>query len=70
MIKQKTVNCKKVCRKALNIFAIDTWLNSIDNIIFLYKWRTKLAKRKFFIKLLIDLIKVLKVDYNLTILGI
>ncbi len=38
--------------------------------MFLYKWRTILAKRGFFIKSSIDLVKALKADYNLTALNI
>lgn len=63
-------DCKKICKKALNIFAINTWPNNMDNIMFLYKQRAELAKRRFFIKLSIDLVKVLKVDCDLIILGI
>lgn len=70
IIKQRIANCKKIYRKAFNIFAIDTWPNGIDNIIFLYKWKAKLAKHRFYIKLLIDFIKALKVDYNLMTLSI
>ena len=70
IIKQKMANCKKVCRKALYIFVINTWLNSINKIMFLYKWRAKLVKHGFFIKLSIDFIKTLKVNCNLIVLGI
>lgn len=42
----------------------------MDDIMFLYKWRAKLAKRAVFIKSIIDLIKVLKADCDLAILGI
>lgn len=65
IVKQRTADYKKACRKALDIFAIDTWPNSMDNIIFSYKWRAKLAKRGFFIKLSINHIKALKTDCNL-----
>ncbi len=68
--KQKTADCEKACKKALNKFAINTWPYGMDNIMFLYKWRAKLAKRIFFITLSIDLIKVLKTDCNLMALGI
>ena len=70
IVKQKMADCKKIYRKAFNIFVIDTWPNSMDDIIFSYKWRAKLAKRGFFIKLVIDFVKALKADYNLTALGI
>ncbi len=42
----------------------------MDNIMFPYKCRTKLAKRGFFIKSLINLIKMLKTDCNLIAFGI
>ena len=42
----------------------------MNDIIFSYKWRAKLAKRGFFIKSVIDLVKALKVDCNLTVLVI
>ncbi len=64
------MDCKKAYRKAFDIFAIDTWPNGTDDIMFLYKWRAKLAKRGFFIKLSIDLVKILKVECDLTTLGI
>lgn len=38
--------------------------------MFPYKWRIKLAKRGFFIKLSIDLVKALKADCDLTVSGI
>ncbi len=69
-VKQRMADCEKVCRKALDIFAIDTWPNGIDDIMFPYKWRAKLIKRGFFIKSSIDFIKVLKANYDLTVLGI
>lgn len=37
IIKQTMANCKKACRKALDIFAINTWSNCINDIMFLYK---------------------------------
>ena len=67
IIKQKIADCKKICKKALNIFAIHTSLNNIDDIIFLYHWRAKLAKCGFFIKLAIDFVKALRVDFDLTV---
>ena len=70
IVKQRTADCEKACRKALDIFAIDTWPNSMDNIIFLYKWRVKLAKRGFYIKSSLDFVKALKADYNLMALNI
>lgn len=70
IIKQKMANCKKVCRKALNIFVINTWLNCIDKIMFLYKYRAKLVKHGFFIKLSIDFVKTFKANCNLIVLGI
>lgn len=30
-------NCKKAYKKACNIFAINTWPNNIDNVMFVYK---------------------------------
>ncbi len=63
-------NYKKTCKKALDIFVINTWPNGMDNIMFPYKWRAKLAKCRFFIKSSIDLVKALKADYDLTALGI
>ena len=42
----------------------------MDNIMFPYKWRATLTKRGFFIKLVIDFVKALKMDYNLTALSI
>ena len=42
----------------------------MNNIMFSYKYRTKLAKRGFFIKLLLNLVQVLKADCDLTTLGI
>lgn len=36
----------------------------------LYKLKAKLAKRGFFMKLLLDSVKVLEVDYDLTTLTI
>lgn len=70
IVKQKTQDCEKTCRKSLNTFAIDTQLNGIDDIMFPYKWRAKLAKRGIFIKLSTDLIKALKPDCNLMASGI
>lgn len=35
--KQKTKDCKKLSNKALDTFFIKTLLDSINNIIFLYK---------------------------------
>lgn len=37
IIKQKTEDCKKLYRKTLNIFAIETRPNTMDDIIFPYK---------------------------------
>ena len=42
----------------------------MDDIIFLFKWRAKLAKRMIFIKLATDLVKGLKADCDLLALGI
>ena len=70
IVKQRTADCKKAYRKGLDTFAIDTWLNSIENIMFPYKWGTKLAKHGFLIKLAIDFVKALKADCDLTALGI
>ena len=42
----------------------------MDDIIFLYNWRAKLAKRRFIIKLSLDFVKVLKAGYNLMVLNI
>ena len=42
----------------------------MDDIIFLYKWRAKLAKCAVFIKSATDFVKMLKADCNLAILGI
>ena len=58
-------SCKKICRKALNRFTIETWPDGIDNIIFPYKWRAKLAKRAVLIKSAMDFVKMLKVDCDL-----
>lgn len=57
-------DCKKAYRKALNTFAIDTWPNDIDNLMFPYKWNVKLAKCGIFIKSLTDFIKALNADYD------
>ena len=65
IIKQKIEDCEKACRKALNTFAIGIWPDSIDSIMFLYKWGVKLAKSSNFIKLSTDFIKILKTDCNL-----
>ena len=35
--KQKTEGCEKISKKVFNRFVIETWLDSIDNIIFSYK---------------------------------
>ena len=61
---------EKTYKKALDIFAIDTLPNNMDNIIFSYKWKTQLVKHGFCIKSSIDFVKVFKVDYNLMTLGI
>lgn len=37
IVKQKTVGCEKAYWKTFDIFTIDTWQNSINNIMFLYK---------------------------------
>ena len=63
-------DCKKICRKALDRFAIETWPDSMDDIMFPYKWRAKLAKRAVLIKSATDLVKMLKVDCDLVTLGI
>lgn len=63
-------DCKKTWKKAFDIFAIDTWVNGMENIMILYKLKAKLAKRGFFMKLLLDSVKVLEVDYDLTTLTI
>lgn len=38
--------------------------------MFLYKWRAKLTKRRFIIKLSLDFVKALKAGYNLMVLNI
>lgn len=38
--KQKIEGCKKICKKALDRFAIKTWTDGMDDILFLYKWRS------------------------------
>lgn len=43
IVKWKTENCDKACKKTLNIFAIGTLPDSMDDIIFSYRWRAKLA---------------------------
>lgn len=68
--KQRIESCKKICKKALGRFATKTWLDSIDDIMFPYKWRVKLAKRAVFIKLAMDLVNMLKADCNVIISGI
>lgn len=70
IIKRKTEDCKKACKKTLDTFAIGIWSDSMDDIMFPYKWWAKLVKYGIFIKLLIDFIKALKADCNLTALGI
>lgn len=35
--KQKMKGCTKICRKTLDRFAINTWQDDIDDIIFPYK---------------------------------
>ena len=42
----------------------------MNDIMFPYKWRAKLVKRGFFIKLAIAFVKALKADCNLTVLDI
>lgn len=61
---------KKLFRRALDSFAIGTWSDSINNVIFLFEWRTKLAKYTVFIKLTIDIVKALKVNSDIWVLGI
>lgn len=67
IVKRRIEDYKKVCKKALDTFTIGTWPEGIDNIMFPYKWKTKLAKYEIFIKSSIDLIKVLKANCDLTI---
>lgn len=62
--------CKKIYKKSFDRFSIMIWPDNIEDIIFLYKWKVKLAKYTVFIKSAIDLLEVLKVDYNLVTLGI
>ena len=69
-MKQRIVDCKKAYKKALDTFAIDTWPNGMDDIIFPYKWRAKLTKCGFFIESAIDFVKALKADCDLTASGI
>ena len=63
--KQRIEDCEIICKNALDRFAIEIWPDSMDNIMFPYKWRAKLAKRAIFIKLATDLVNVLKADCNL-----
>lgn len=70
VVNKKTKNCKKICIKALDIFIINTWLNCEDKIIFLYKQKTKLTIRRYFITFSINFVIALKTDCNFTILGI
>lgn len=68
--KQRMEGCEKICRKALDRFSIETWPDGMDDIIFPYKWRAKLAKRAVFIKSATDLVNVLKADCDLATPGI
>ena len=68
--KKRMEGCEKICRKALDRFAIETWPDGMDDIMFPYKWRAKLAKRAVFIKSATDLVKVLKADCDLVTSGI
>lgn len=70
MIKQKTEDYKKVCRKVFNIFAIEIRLNNMNDIMFLYKWWVRLIKHGLLIKLSTNLVKMFKADYNLIVLAI
>lgn len=63
-------DCEKICEKALDRFAIKTWSDSMDDIMFSYKWRAKLAKHTVFMKSATDLVNVLKADCDLATLGI
>lgn len=58
--KKRIKNYKKIYRKAFNSFAIKTQSNSIDNMMFSFKCRDKLAKNAIFTKLTINFDKVLK----------
>ena len=68
--KQWMEGYEKICRKALDRFAIETWPDSMDDIMFPYKWRAKLAKRAVLIKSATDLVKMLTADCNLATSGI
>ncbi len=70
IVKRRTEDCEKACRKALDTFAIGIWPDGMDDIMFPYKWRATLAKRGIFIKSSTDLIKALKADCDLTTSGI
>ncbi len=70
IVKRRMEDCEKACRKALDTFAIGIWPDGMDDIMFPYKWRAKLAKRGIFIKSSTDLIKALKADCDLTASGI
>ncbi len=70
IVKRRTEDCEKACRKALDTFAIGIWPDGMDDIMFPYKWRAKLAKREIFIKSSTNLIKALRADCDLTALGI
>lgn len=61
---------EKICRKALDRFVIETWPDGMDNIMFPYRWRAKLAQRAVFIKSATDLVNVLKADCDLATSGI
>ena len=63
--KQRMEGCEKICRKALDRFAIETWPDGMDDIMFPYKWMAKLAKLTVFIKSATDLVNVLKADCDL-----
>lgn len=59
---------KKLCKKPLNIFITKTYPDSINNIMFLYKWKSKLVKYVIFIKLSMDIIKIVKANLKLIVL--
>lgn len=48
IVKERMEDCKKVYRKAFNTFTIGIWPDGMDDIMFLYKWRAKLAQMRDF----------------------